>query len=200
MHEDTSMSISIEGVIEGNGSAKLRIKSGAGTGKQQQEYDIICEKVADSNNEDNYYVYNNESEMQKYKIANDYAYYRTDLFLQAMISFLIRFPNSRNELASTTEEQDDDFSKLEYDLTNEIERMTGTAPPYEIVKLLLRIFSVISSPLPDQNCEVSIVEELMPARRYSDICSHTTSGMLQESRASPPVEQMTDDWLDIYTC
>ena len=69
MHEDTSMSISIEGVIEGNGSAKLRIKSGAGTGKQQQEYDIICEKVADSNNEDNYYVYNNESEMQKYKIA-----------------------------------------------------------------------------------------------------------------------------------
>ena len=110
-----------------------------------------------------------------------------------MISFLIRFPNSRNELASTTEEQDDDFSKLEYDLTNEIERMTGTAPPYEIVKLLLRIFSVISSPLPDQNCEVSIVEELMPARRYSDICSHTTSGMSQESRASPPVEQMTDE-------
>ena len=43
-----------------------------------------------------------------------------------------------NELASTTEEQDDDFSKLEYDLTNEIERMTGTAPPYEIVKLLFK--------------------------------------------------------------
>jgi hypothetical protein len=189
MQEDNSMSISIENVIEGNGSVRLTIKDGTG---KQQEYNLISEKVADSSNVDKYYFYYNKSEMQKYKIATHYAYYRTDLFLQGMISFRIRFPNSRKELAPTTEEQDDSFSKLEFDVTNEIERITGTAPPYNVVRLLLRIFYVIFSPLPNQNSEKWIVEDLMPSKRDAELYSQTTANMMEDVRPLPPIAEMTD--------
>lgn len=193
IQEDNSMSINIEGVIEGNGSAKLIIKNGAG----KREYNLISEKIPDKSNVDNYYLYYNESEKQKYKIANHYAYYRTDLFLQGMLSFRIRFPNTRKELVPTTEEQDDeDFSKLEFNMSNEIERMTGTAPPYNVVKLLLRIFGVIFSPLPNENSEKWIVEDLMPAKRNSDLYLHTTTSrmqdVIQDVHPLPPIVHMTD--------
>ena len=193
MQEDNSMSINIEGVIEGNGSVRLIIKDGTG---KQQEFNLISEKVVDNTNIDRYYLYYNESEKQKYKIANHYAYYRTDLFLQGVISFRIRFPNSRKEFAPATEDQDDDFRKLEFDITNEIERITGTAPPYNVVKLLLRIFHVVFSLLPYQDSEKWIVEYLMPSKKDTDLYTQSAASkmqdVMQDVRALPLIVEMTN--------
>jgi hypothetical protein len=74
--------------------------------------------------------------------------------------------------------------------------MTGTAPPYNIVKLLLRIFRVIFSPLPNENSEKWIVEDLLPAKRDTDLYSHTTAskmqGVTEDVRPLPPIVEMTN--------
>ena len=185
VQEDHPMSITIEGVIEGseNGNAILTIKNGGTT----QQHHLHSERVAESSNLQSHYLYYSEFTAAEHNIATNYAYYRTDLFLQAMLSFRMRFPDSHKELAYTHERYDDHFNYV----TNEIERITGTAPPYDVVLLLLKIFGVIFWPLPNEYSEKFIVEELMPAKTDSDLCSYTVAGDMQEVRPLCHIDNLT---------
>lgn len=165
VQEDHPMSITIEYVIEesGDGNMKLTIKNGTTT----QLHNLHSERVAGISDEQIYFS-SSVQEMNRYNIASDYAKYRTDLFLQSMLSFRIRFPNSHEELFSTHESRDDHFDYV----TNEIEKITGIMPSLDVVVLLLKIFEVISQPLASE-LEPRIVNEIMPAKTDTDLSSQT---------------------------
>jgi hypothetical protein len=164
--EPSSMLIRIEGVTGKNASPKLTILKGTNL---TEKYDgLKAEKVTDDTHKANYYLYCNESEERKSKIAKAYLDYRTDLFLQSILSFVIRYPDKINELVLPS--NTDDPIKAEFELATRIENVTSIFPSYDIVKLLMKIFAALASPLASEN-DIMNKENytLIPQKQFSQV-------------------------------
>src|SRR5215212_5416317 len=157
-----TMVIEIKFVTDRDPIAKITVKNGR---QKIEEEELFVERVVDVNDNVDYYLYSNESEMQRFKIAKAYLDYRTDLFLQEVLSFFIRYPEKIYELVSLNT---DDSIKAEFDLTTIIENLTSSTPPYGRVKLLLKIFRAMASPLSITD-ETDIWGKLIPQKTARDL-------------------------------
>ena len=137
--QEDSMHITIDGVTDKNHKANITIKKGT----TKEEHTLFVKTIpSEGNGEPNdYYLYRNELEQHRSEIAEAYINYRTDLFLQEILSFFIRYPNKIDELIPNT----GDPIKDELDLSIRIESVITRKPSYNTIKLLLKLYGALGN-------------------------------------------------------